>query len=162
ALLSEAGFSWYEISSFSRTHTPSSNRLISSQSTTQTPASATPSIDYRCKHNLGYWRGGSWLGIGAGAASSVANLREANPRRLADYIAGKPPDSAILAQSELELERKMLFTRTSGGLPLDEINPKTVDILLKENLIERCKLDEGLLVLSLKGRLLQDEIVRML
>jgi oxygen-independent coproporphyrinogen-3 oxidase len=148
AFLSKAGFSWYEISSFSR------------------------GPDFQCEHNLGYWRGGSWLGIGAGAASSVGNLRETNARRLADYIAGKPPKKSTLNPEEIEFEKKMLFTRTSGGLPIanaskqiilrEALDAKIVDMLLSENLIDSKKAEEGLLVLTLKGRLLHNEIVKLL
>lgn len=50
---------------------------------------------YRCRHNVGYWRNGSYLGLGAGAVSCFDGLRLKNiddPRRYAELItAGKPP-----------------------------------------------------------------------
>ena len=46
-----AGLSWYEVSNWART-----------------PADA-------CRHNLGYWRGDDWWGIGPGAHSHVGGVR---------------------------------------------------------------------------------------
>src|SRR5690606_345091 len=49
--LTAAGFRWYEVSNWSR----------------DTAA--------RCRHNLAYWRGGDWWGIGPGAHSHVGGVR---------------------------------------------------------------------------------------
>src|SRR5262249_28155588 len=48
---SAAGFSWYEVSNWSRS-----------------PAG-------RCRHNLLYWTSGNWWGIGPGAHSHVGGVR---------------------------------------------------------------------------------------
>src|SRR5690606_9617537 len=49
-LLGAAGLRWYEISNWAA------------------------SEDARCAHNLGYWRGGDWWGIGPGAHSHVGGV----------------------------------------------------------------------------------------
>ncbi|MFZ0160926.1 MAG: radical SAM family heme chaperone HemW, partial [Kineosporiaceae bacterium] len=59
--LSEAGFGWYEVSNWART-----------------PADA-------CRHNLGYWRGDDWWGIGPGAHSHVGGVRWWNVRHPRAY-----------------------------------------------------------------------------
>ena len=50
---------------------------------------------HQCRHNLGYWRGEDWWGIGPGAHSHVAGVRWWNARRPADYAlrlaAGRSP-----------------------------------------------------------------------
>ncbi|HEX5542703.1 MAG TPA: radical SAM family heme chaperone HemW, partial [Micromonospora sp.] len=51
AALDAAGFSWYEVSNWART-----------------PAA-------RCRHNLLYWQGGDWWGLGPGAHSHVGGVR---------------------------------------------------------------------------------------
>jgi oxygen-independent coproporphyrinogen-3 oxidase len=60
---------------------------------------------HRSRHNLVYWRGGEWLGVGAGAHSQIAGRRFWNSGRLPDYIAswerpaaGRPSDGAIAAE----------------------------------------------------------------
>jgi oxygen-independent coproporphyrinogen-3 oxidase len=56
-----AGFHQYEIANFAR-HTA--------------PASFTPS--HACKHNVNYWRGGSYYGLGPSAAGYVRGVRTKN------------------------------------------------------------------------------------
>jgi oxygen-independent coproporphyrinogen-3 oxidase len=61
-----AGFARYEISNFART-TPSSPR-----------SSATQLPSYACRHNVNYWRGGSFYGLGPSATSYVRGVRTKN------------------------------------------------------------------------------------
>lgn len=42
--------------------------------------------DFRCLHNLQYWRNLDYLGIGAGAHSHIGNRRWSNVLRIQDYI----------------------------------------------------------------------------
>ena len=66
ALLTAAGYDWYEVSNWSR-----------------------PGAE--CRHNLGYWRDGSWWGVGPGAHSFVGDassgVRWWNVRQPAAYAA---------------------------------------------------------------------------
>src|SRR4029079_2176778 len=50
-LLSGHGFRWYEVSNWAR------------------------AADAECRHNLGYWRGDDWWGVGPGAHSHVGGVR---------------------------------------------------------------------------------------
>jgi len=59
--LTDAGYKRYEVSSF-----------------------ALPGFE--CKHNLGYWKGESYLGLGPSAHSFIDNTRYANPGNLKEYI----------------------------------------------------------------------------
>ena len=79
-----AGYRWYETANFCR---------------------AGDGRDLRARHNLGYWLGRDYLGIGIGAVSTVAGRRWRNmpslPRYLAALGRGERP------QRELEpLERR--------------------------------------------------------
>ncbi|YAL82187.1 radical SAM family heme chaperone HemW [Dermacoccaceae bacterium W4C1] len=147
ALLREAGFGWYEISNWSRDE-------------------AT-----RCRHNEGYWRDGDWWGIGPGAHSHVGGVRwwnvkhpNAFARRLAE---GQSPAQAreLLTDSQRHEERVLLGIRLRDGLPTDAISPagrQAVAGLIADGLIEGAAALRGLLILTLRGRLLADTVVRRL
>ena len=63
---SDAGFCQYEVANFARDTT------LNSQLSTLTPPS------HACRHNLNYWRGGSFYGLGPSATSYVRGVREKN------------------------------------------------------------------------------------
>lgn len=60
-----AGFQQYEIANFARHH-----------SALRTPRSALPF--YACRHNVNYWHGGSFYGLGPSATSYVRGIRTRN------------------------------------------------------------------------------------
>ncbi|WP_347237980.1 radical SAM family heme chaperone HemW, partial [Dietzia sp. B44] len=97
--LSRSGFHWYEVSNF-----------------------ATDESGY-CRHNMGYWRGGDWWGIGPGAHSHVAGARWWNLRHPARYAAacdaGDLPveGGERLHDDDRHLERIMTGLRLAEGLP---------------------------------------------
>ena len=63
-----AGFQQYEIANFARNTTQSRNI-----------ESGTPSIPSRaCRHNINYWRGGSFYGLGPSATGYVGGVRTKN------------------------------------------------------------------------------------
>ena len=100
-VLSAAGLSWYEVSNWART-----------------PADA-------CRHNLGYWRGDDWWGVGPGAHSHVGGVRWWNVRHPRAYAArladgGSPAQAReVLTAVERYEERVLLGVRLAEGLPLD-------------------------------------------
>lgn len=65
--LPQAGYEQYEISNFAR-------------------RSAAGADDYRCRHNLAYWRYADYLGLGLAAYSGIAGRRWANFTDLEQYI----------------------------------------------------------------------------
>jgi oxygen-independent coproporphyrinogen-3 oxidase len=76
--------------------------------------------DLRARHNLGYWLGRDYLGLGVGAVSTIEGVRRRNTPRLALYLnslaAGKAPPRELepLSDEVQSRERVML------GLRLDE------------------------------------------
>jgi putative oxygen-independent coproporphyrinogen III oxidase len=146
-LLTAAGYDWYEVSNWSR------------------PGG-------ECRHNLGYWRDGSWWGIGPGAHSFVGDensgVRWWNVRQPAAYaarlVSGRSPASAreVLEAADREFERLLLEVRLRTGLTagrLDLAQQQIADALITEGLLERTA---DRLVLTLQGRLLADLVVRRL
>jgi len=122
--LSDAGFARYEVSSF-----------------------AQPGK--RCRHNLNYWQGGDWLGLGAGAGSSLDNQRWACPTAVEGYLGAEPnPWRETLSPLEQAHEMAIFAMRTTEGARLDAILAATgidlgiplqphLNALLAEGLINR-------------------------
>ncbi len=141
--LHAAGLSWYEVSNWSR------------------PGG-------ECRHNLGYWNGGQWWGAGPGAHGYVGATRWWNvkhPNAYADLLAAAAlPVSGYeeLDTDAQHTEEVMLRIRLRQGLPIS-----LLDAAERER--ARVAVDDGLLlarpdalVLTDRGRLLADAVVRML
>jgi oxygen-independent coproporphyrinogen-3 oxidase len=74
----------------------------------------------RCRHNLGYWRNGDWLGVGAGAHSHLDGVRSRNPGVLPAYIAAVDRDDRRMvdASADAAVDGAMLALRLDEGLDL--------------------------------------------
>ena len=122
--------------------------------------------EHRCRHNLLYWRGGDWWGIGPGAHSHVGGVRWWNvkhPAAYADRIrAGVSPAHGreTLTAEDRRVERVMLELRIRDGLALDVLDD-TGRAAVPEQ-VERglVALDGDRIVLTDAGRLLADGVVR--
>ncbi|GIG39900.1 radical SAM family heme chaperone HemW [Cellulomonas phragmiteti] len=150
-LLTAAGLHWYEVSNWART-----------------PADAS-------RHNLGYWRGDDWWGIGPGAHSHVGGVRWWNvkhPRAYADRLArGLSPAAGreVVAGDTAALERVMLGVRIAEGLPLADVpaaSRPAVAGLVADGLVDGAAAlgadGPRRVVLTRRGRLLADTVVRTL
>ena len=144
-LLGAAGLGWYEISNWAAGD-----------------ASA-------CQHNLLYWTDGDWWGVGPGAHSHVGGTRWWNVRHPAGYgarlAAGASPGQAreILTPAERSTERIMLQTRLAAGLPvaeLDQAGMSAAADAAADGLAEPAALAAGRVVLTRRGRLLADAVIR--
>ena len=143
--LTAAGFEWYEVSNWAK------------------------STDQRSRHNLSYWTGADWWGIGPGAHSHVGGVRWWNvkhPKAYADRIAeGVSPALAreILGEDERYMERVMLALRIREGLSIGDlrsgVQPVVASAIAAELVEPRAAL-EGTLVLTRKGRLVADGLAR--
>jgi oxygen-independent coproporphyrinogen-3 oxidase len=120
----------------------------------------------RCRHNLGYWRGHHWWGIGPGAHSHVAGVRWWNvkhPRAYASRLAaGLSPCQAreVLSPEQRRVERVLLELRLADGLRtsvLTTAEQERIGDLLTRRL---AVLEDGLLILTTTGRLLADGVIR--
>ncbi|MGH3795215.1 MAG: radical SAM family heme chaperone HemW [Pseudonocardiaceae bacterium] len=145
AALSAAGLHWYEVSNWA--------------------ASAAA----RCRHNLGYWAGGNWWGAGPGAHSHVGGVRWWNVKHPARYAAalaqGLSPAAGreVLGPVQRHTERVMLGLRLAEGLPSSALDPAgraAADRAVTDGLLTATP--PGRLVLTRRGRLLTDAVVRNL
>jgi putative oxygen-independent coproporphyrinogen III oxidase len=143
-LLGRAGYAWYEISNWARRP------------------------EARCRHNRLYWTGGHWWGFGPGAHSHVGGVRWWNVKHPAAYAArlaaGDSPAHAreTLGVETRRLERVLLESRLSDGLELgvlDAAGQQALPDLVADGLVEPPR---DRLVLTRRGRLLADAVVRAL
>jgi oxygen-independent coproporphyrinogen-3 oxidase len=140
--LSSAGFGWYEVSNWAR------------------------SAPARCRHNLLYWTGGDWWGLGPGAHSHVGGVRWWNVKHPATYAArlaaGRSPGQGreVLTAAQRRLEEVMLGVRLADGLPLTGLPGAAVARAVDEGLLDRSRYERGRAVLTLRGRLLADAVTR--
>jgi oxygen-independent coproporphyrinogen-3 oxidase len=147
AMLGTAGYSWYEVSNWAR------------------------SPEHRSRHNLGYWLGADWWGVGPGAHSHVGGVRWWNvkhPAAYADRIAaGQSPGAGreTLDAGTRGLESVLLRTRIREGLPIGELGAsgrQAVAGLIADDLVDARAALQGRVALTLRGRLLADAVVRRL
>lgn len=147
-----AGYEWYEVSNW-----------------------AHASI-HRCRHNIGYWTGGDWWGIGPGAHSHLAvpstrwwNVK--HPLAYAERIAqGESPEEGreVLDADQIRCEETLLAVRLREGLDigfLTDTARAALPGLADDGLVERtagASSDGGRVVLTQRGRLLADVVVRAL
>ncbi|WP_370486530.1 radical SAM family heme chaperone HemW [Mycobacterium sp. pV006] len=141
--LGDAGFDWYEVSNWSR------------------PGG-------ECRHNLGYWTGGQWWGAGPGAHGHVAATRWWNVKHPATYADMLAADRLPVAGLEsldpdtVHVEDVMLRVRLRSGLPyavLSERERRRAETMVADGLL---RADGDALVLTDRGRLLADAVVRSL
>jgi oxygen-independent coproporphyrinogen-3 oxidase len=100
--LTDAGYRWYETANFCRLPGDESGR------------------DLRARHNLAYWLGRDYLGIGVGAVSTIEHERRRNTARLGVYLEAlargeRPPRDLEPLPESVRLEERVML-----GLRLDE------------------------------------------
>jgi oxygen-independent coproporphyrinogen-3 oxidase len=133
--LQDKGFRWYEVSNWALDDAA------------------------RCQHNLLYWRGGDWWGLGPGAHSHYGGVRWWNVKHPRTYGTrlneGKSPGLAreILTGEQQRTEEVLLGLRLAEGLAVDGIDLSKVEPGLLE-------ISNGRATLTLRGRLLADAVVR--
>ncbi|MDX6267087.1 MAG: hypothetical protein QOD70_1827 [Frankiales bacterium] len=119
-----------------------------------------------CRHNLGYWRGHDWWGAGPGAHSHVGGVRWWNVKHPTAYAQrltdGLSPAHAreTLTDEDRRVERILLELRIREGLPSSLLRPAGLEAARRhvtDGLLERIG---DRLVLTPRGRLLADGLVR--
>jgi len=145
--LGDAGYQWYEVSNWAR------------------------SAAFASRHNLAYWQGHDWWGVGPGAHSHIGGVRWWNVKHPAAYaeriLAGNSP---AMGREELDAstrltERVLLRTRIRDGLSVGELTAsarQAVPELIADELISPTAAMRGTVELTLRGRLLADAVVRRL
>ncbi|WP_189036769.1 radical SAM family heme chaperone HemW [Streptomyces daqingensis] len=145
--LTAAGLTWYEVSNWAAADDPSAP----------------------CRHNELYWTGADWWGGGPGAHSHVGGVRWWNVKHPAAYAqalaGGRSPGAGreVLGPEDRRVERILLELRLKAGCPLDLLAPDGTSAArraLADGLLEAGPYKRGRAVLTLRGRLLADAVVR--
>lgn len=94
-------------------------------------------IGFECRHNLGYWEGVDYLGLGPAAVSTMKDKRWTNPENLQKWgqavSAGKlAPEVEVLDTPTRAKELLMLRLRMNKGLSLKEWRDATGYNFLKD------------------------------
>jgi oxygen-independent coproporphyrinogen III oxidase len=145
ARLTEAGYRWYETANFCR------------------PPSAAEGRDLRSRHNLAYWRGRDYLGLGIGAVSTIDGRRWRTTPRLGRYLpslrARERPERELetLPERVRRSERVLLGLRLDEPLSLDDladaVDPAALERLERLGLVWRAATGDEL-ALTERGRFL--------
>ncbi|WIE76881.1 radical SAM family heme chaperone HemW [Curtobacterium sp. MCSS17_007] len=151
--LADAGYSWYEVSNWARTD------------------GADGPATHASRHNLSYWKGHDWWGVGPGAHSAVAGTRWWNVKHPAAYanrvLSGDSPAAGreTLDADTRYVERVLLAARVRGELATAELGKEArgrVAGLIARGLVDGSAAVRGRIELTLQGRLLADAVVREL
>lgn len=148
--LETKGFLQYEVSNFAR-------------------------MGYKCRHNLGYWEGRDYLGLGPSASSTIKDRRWTNPPDIVAWlkeVANKSTalDYELLDSTTRVLELIMLRLRTDRGLRLQaykqltgrdfvEDNKQLIHGLHRKGMI---RMRNGYLSLTSSGMLVSNSILEYL
>ncbi|MFZ7087807.1 radical SAM family heme chaperone HemW [Curtobacterium sp. RRHDQ10] len=147
ARLGAAGYGWYEVSNWAR------------------------GDEHASRHNLSYWKGHDWWGVGPGAHSSVAGTRWWNvkhPAAYADRVLADVSPAAGRETLDAEtryVERVLLAARVRGELRTSELRDparERIGGLIARGLVDGRAALAGRIDLTLTGRLLADAVVREL
>ena len=145
AALTEAGLQWYEVSNWAR------------------PGG-------QCRHNLAYWRGDDWWGVGPGGALARrwrALVERASTRRRTPTgwlpARARRRRASCSTPHDRRVEDVLLRLRLAEGLPLSSLHPAGAAAAGRardDGLLDGAAYDAGRAVLTLRGRLLADAVVR--
>ncbi len=145
-LFEAAGFNWYELSNWSK------------------PGG-------QCRHNIAYWDGSFWWGVGAGAHSYLNGKRWWNVKHPSSYqekiLQGQSPELSheILTAENLSDEFIMLQIRRREGIQHNHLSSAQIakaEEFLSSGFLDSASWQDMRLVLSRDGRLIADKIVREL
>jgi oxygen-independent coproporphyrinogen III oxidase len=110
----------------------------------------------RARHNVAYWLGRDYLGIGVGAVSTIGSERRRNTSRLARYLAGDyDREIELLDDGVRARERVMLGLRLDEPLSTEGIESALDPLgLARVESLGLARRDERTLTLSERGRFL--------
>ncbi len=143
-ILSAAGFEAYEVSNHARGQ------------------------DARARHNLVYWRGEDYIGVGPGAHGRLilnsARWALETPRAISDYLRAAIDEGGAATRDRLTprdaaLERLLMGLRTVEGVRLAELTPLGISEAKIAECQDLLEVREGWLVATRQGRPVLDSII---
>ena len=132
--LPEHGYPQYEISNFSQKN-------------------------FESRHNLNFWKGKDFIGIGLSAASFFNSQEWENTNTWKNYLAGDVPTKRKLSSSELKINKLLLNIRLNRGVATKQINSTKLKSLLESKLIS---IKEKKIYLTPKGQDLENQVSQII
>ena len=132
--------------------------------------------DSICFHNVLVWKGGDYIGVGAGAHQKIGSVRTNNVRSIITYEQvieeGHAPfeEKEVLSESAIWMEYLYTNARLSYGIPFEHIVPYVdkrdfstyITTMLQSGWIDPVHMEEGRLTFTFEGWMWLDELVERL
>jgi len=122
----------------------------------------------RSRHNLLYWRGEDYVGVGPGAHGRLTlggrRFATTAPDRIADYVAAAAEGAAASARDRLDdhqiaLERLLMGLRTTEGVALKDLAALRIPDARLASLQDFVRARDGRLTATRAGRPVLDRVV---
>ena len=111
---------------------------------------------FECRHNLGYWRGLDYIGIGPAAHGRIGLTATQNPRSVSEWLQNGTL-TETLTKKEKKTEHLLMGLRLrQEWYPTKGLNMKKVEKLINRNLLEQGS--EGIRP-TLNGTMILDQII---
>ena len=89
----------------------------------------------KCRHNLGYWQGKSYLGVGASSVGRVDSVRYFATPNLEQYITNPfQRKEEALSQNDLNFESIFMGFRSEIGVEKSLLNQAKLQYVIESNL----------------------------
>jgi oxygen-independent coproporphyrinogen-3 oxidase len=133
-------------------------RLTAAGYTAYEVSNWSSNVATRCRHNLGYWRSHHWWGVGGVRWWNVKHPQTYASRLAADLSPAQARE--VLSAEQRRVERIMLELRLADGLSTSLLT-RTERDRVSDLLVRRLAvLTNGMLILTARGRLLADGVIR--
>ncbi len=114
---------------------------------------------FECRHNLTYWLGADYIGIGPAAHGRLGLTATLNPRSVPLWIK-TTPETEQLTADERRLEKLLMGLRLrQNWFPTNDLNPKNIQKALQKGWLEQSS--HGIRP-TLKGTLMLNQLILLL
>ena len=104
---------------------------------------------YESRHNIKYWTGQDYIGLGAAASSYNEDCRYTNTENISDYVKGGfIAEREFINREEKLKEKFMLGLRMSRGVKYNGEFKEKIEMLISKGLIKE---EDGFVKLTEKG-----------
>lgn len=109
-----------------------------------------------CQHNLIYWRGQDYLGIGPAAHGRIGQIATTNNKSVINWLQNNP-QTTLLTPKEKRMEKILMGLRLiQEGFPIQNLNPIGIQKAFKKKWITQ---KDNLIFTTQKGRLMLNQLI---
>lgn len=114
---------------------------------------------HECRHNLIYWRGQDYIGIGPAAHGRLGQTATENDKNIGDWLKNGP-HITLLSDSEKKLEKLLMGIRLiQEGFSTENLCPQGIQKAIRKKWVV---LKENHLFTTQKGRLMLNQLILLL